>query len=60
MKYNLVRKKLKWNYKPFEIKHIIQEWRRIGKNSFSKIIKKKNQIIDKKIINIIKQEKKII
>ena len=57
---NLVRKKLKWNYKPFEIpKHIIQEWRRIGKNNSRNYKGKKIKSYTKKLFsNIIKQEKK--
>jgi len=57
---DLVRKKLKWNYKPFEIpKHIIQEWRRIGKNNSTNYKGKKIKSYTKKLFsNIIKQEKK--
>ncbi len=56
----LVRKKLKWNYKPFEIpKNIMDEWRKIGKKtsqiSKSKKIKSKN--ISKIVSNTIKEEK---
>ena len=48
----LVRKKLKWQHKPFEIpKNLLKEWRKIGKKGFSlekkwnKIyLKNKNQI----------------
>ena len=33
----LVRKKLNWNYKPFEIpKHILKEWRIIGERASKK------------------------
>ncbi len=55
----LVRKKLKWNYKPFEIpKNIMNEWRKIGKKASQK---SKNKKIKKDISNIvnkvIKEEK---
>ena len=47
----LVRKKLNWNYKPFEIpKKILNEWRKIGnkgykiENRWNKNYKKKNKI----------------
>ncbi len=41
---NLVRKKLKWNHKPFVIpKNLLSEWRKIGKKS-SSIEKKWNKI----------------
>jgi len=60
----LVRKKLKWNYKPFEIpKQIMDEWRKIGKKasqkSESKTIKNNivNESFSKKIQNIIREEK---
>ena len=40
----LVRKKLKWNYKPFEIpKKYLDEWRDIGNNASKKALKKNNQ-----------------
>jgi len=66
----LVRKKFKWNYKPFEIpKHILNEWRIIGERASKKYKSPKknhknltNTIKDnfvKKVQNIIKQEKKI-
>ena len=66
----LVRKKFKWNYKPFEIpKHILNEWRIIGERASKKYRSPKknhknltNTIKDnfvKKVQNIIKQEKKI-
>ena len=52
----LVRKKLNWNYKPFEIpKYLLEEWRKIGEkackkakrheNKFRKIIKR-NKVIN--------------
>ena len=67
---SLVRKKFKWNYKPFEIpKHILNEWRIIGERASKKYRSPKknhknltNTIKDnfvKKVQNIIKQEKKI-
>ena len=53
----LVRKKLKWNYKPFEIpKKILDEWRMIGKQKRSS--SKKKSIFYKK--NIKKRLKKLI
>jgi len=66
----LVRKKFKWNYKPFEIpKNILKEWRIIGERASKKYKSPKknhknltNTIKDnfvKKVQNIIKQEKKI-
>ena len=56
----LTRKKLKWNYKPFEIpKNIINEWKKIGEKasqkSKNKKIKTKN--ISKIVSKIIKKEK---
>ena len=65
----LVRKKLKWNYKPFEIpKNIMDEWRKIGKKASQKSESKKikdnkkfkntkNLSFAKKIQNIIREEK---
>jgi len=64
----LVRKKLNWNFKPFQIPNkIINEWRKIGnkgqqfENKWSKIYKKKKKEIDKILINnfveILKDEK---
>nr|MBC8297301.1 transketolase [Pelagibacterales bacterium] len=65
----LVRKKLKWNYKPFEIpKNIMDEWRKIGKKASQKSESKKikdnkkfkntkNLSFTKKIQNIIREEK---
>ena len=45
---NLVRKKLKWKYKPFEIpKEIINEWRKIGEKGML-IEKKWNNVFNKK------------
>jgi len=45
---DLVRKKLKWNYKPFEVpKEILNEWRKIGERGALEE-KKWNQIFDKK------------
>ena len=57
----LVRKKLKWNYKPFEIpRNIMNEWKKIGKKvsqrSENKKIKSKN--IAKIVSKTIKEEKK--
>ena len=44
----LVRKKLKWNYKPFEIpQDILNEWRKIGKKG-EQLEKKWRELIDKK------------
>ncbi len=65
----LVRKKFKWNYKPFEIpNHILKEWRIIGERASKKYRspKKNNKNLTKtidhnfikKVQNIIKQEKK--
>ena len=66
----LVRKKLNWNYKPFEIpKQIMNEWRKIGEKASKKSQSKKiknNRIFNnitkrsfaKKIQNIIREEKK--
>ena len=55
---SLVRKKLNWNYNPFEIpKNILSEWRNIGKkgekieNKWLKIYKKKKFKIDKFLKN---------
>ena len=55
---SLVRKKLNWNYNPFEIpKNILSEWRNIGKkgekieNKWLKIYKKKKFKIDKSLKN---------
>ena len=58
----LVRKKLKWDYKPFVIpKNIMKEWRKIGEKasqkSKNKKIKSKN--ISKVVSKIIKKEKQI-
>jgi len=62
----LVRKKLKWNYKPFEIpKKIMDEWRKIGKKASQKSENKKiknDKIIQRKkdyknISKIISEEK---
>ena len=65
----LVRKKLKWNYKPFEIpKKIMDEWRKIGKKASEKYKSKKiqnnniyqsttNTSFSKKIQKIIREEK---
>ena len=56
---NLVRKKLKWPYKPFEIpEHILLEWRKIGtrfkkesqKNNLAKEIKKYNYDLNEIIL----------
>ena len=44
----LVRKKLKWNYKPFEIpQDILNEWKNIGKKG-EQLEKKWRELIDKK------------
>ena len=53
------RKKLKWNYKPFEIpKNIINEWRKIGKKTSQKLNSKKiTKNISKIVSKIIKKEK---
>ena len=65
----LVRKKLKWNYKPFEIPtKIMDEWREIGKKASQKAEGRKikdnkkfknttNDSFVKKIQNIIREEK---
>ncbi len=65
----LVRKKLKWNYKPFEIPtKILNEWRKIGKKASQKAESKKikdnkkfknttNESFAKTIQNIIREEK---
>jgi len=54
----LVRKKLDWNFKPFQIPNkILIEWKKIGKrgqqveNKWSKIYKKKKKEIDKVLKN---------
>ena len=66
---SLVRKKLKWNYKPFEIPtKIMDEWREIGKKASQKAEGRKikdnkkfknttNDSFAKKIQNIIREEK---
>ena len=62
----LVRKKLKWNYKPFEIpKNIMDEWKKIGKRASQRSEREKiknNKIpqrkkISKNISKIIREEK---
>ena len=66
----LVRKKLRWKYKPFEIpKKILKEWREIGKkgelleNKWKKIYTKKKNKIDKILKNnfakVLKKQKQI-
>ncbi len=66
---NLVRKKLKWKHKPFEIpKNILQEWRNIGnkgskeEEKWKKYFNKKKNILNKtflnKFENIVQLEKK--
>ena len=66
----LVRKALKWNYKPFQIPNkILNEWKKIGKKGelletkWNKIYKKDKIKIDKKLKNnfskILKKEKVI-
>ena len=48
---NLVRKKLKWKYKPFEIpKNILDEWRNIGERGSKEEEKWKKNYIKKKIL----------
>ena len=65
----LVRKKLNWKYRPFEIpKKLIDKWREIGKKGeiqerkWSKIFKRKNkiynQVIKNNFTNTLKEEKK--
>ena len=56
---SLVRKKLKWNYKPFEIpKNIMDEWRKIGKKASKKSENKKiKKDISNIVSKIIKEEK---
>ncbi len=58
---SLVRKKLKWNYKPFEIpKKIMDEWKKIGKKASQKSENKKiKKNVSKVVSKIIKQEKHI-
>ena len=64
----LVRKKLDWNFKPFQIPNkILNEWRKVGnkgqqlENKWSKIYKKKKKEIDKifrnNFVEILKDEK---
>ncbi len=64
----LVRKKLNWNYKPFEIpKKIFKEWNEIGKKGqkleshWNKIFKKKkveaNNLLKNNFTNVLKTEK---
>ncbi len=55
---NLVRKKLNWNYKPFEIpKNILEEWRKIGQKGnqieakWRKKLKKKKNFVNKVLNN---------
>ncbi len=57
---SLVRKKLKWNHKPFEIpQNIMDEWRKIGKKGFHKSKNKKIQKnINEIFSKIIKEEKR--
>ena len=59
----LVRKKLKWNYPPFEVpKNILNSWREIGKNGiklekkWSNSLNKKNKRIKKDLENILKND----
>ena len=53
MKLNLVRKKLKWNYKPFEIpEEILDEWRKIGKNGMKIGKKMARKLTSKKNLKI--------
>ena len=59
----LVRKKLKWNYKPFEIpKELMNLWREIGnkgeklENEWKKILNKKNNKIKEEYERLIKGE----
>ena len=65
----LVRKKLNWKFRPFEIpKKLINKWREIGKKGeiqerkWSKIFKRKNkiynQVIKNNFTNTLKEEKK--
>jgi len=56
---SLVRKKLKWNYKPFEIpKNIMDAWRKIGKKASQKSENKKiKKDISNTVSKIIKEEK---
>ena len=56
----LVRKKLKWKYKPFEIpKEILNEWRKIGEKGilqekkWNKIYNKKNKKIKDEFLRVI-------
>tara|TARA_B100001027_G_scaffold197015_1_gene154215 strand:+ start:9690 stop:11630 length:1941 start_codon:yes stop_codon:yes gene_type:complete len=56
----LVRKKLNWQHKPFEIpKNILNQWRKIG-NKHKKKVKKKNNNIIFKIKNFDKKLKKLV
>ena len=51
----LVRKKLNWNYKPFEIpKYLLEEWRKIGEKAYKKAKRHEN-----KFRKIIKRNKVI-
>jgi len=55
----LVRKKLKWNYKPFEIpKKIMDEWRKIGKKTSQQSENKKIKLDISKIVSKTIQEEK--
>ena len=62
----LVRKKLNWNHKPFQIPNkILNEWKKIGKkgelleNKWAKIYKKKKKQIDKVLKNNFKKTLKV-
>ena len=65
---NLVRKKLKWNYKPFEIpEEVLKDWKKIGykgkKNEekwnkkYKKIKSKINKVFNSELKKIFKREK---
>ena len=60
---NLVRKKLKWKYKPFEIpKEILNQWRRIGEKGiveekkWNKIYNKKSKKVKDELNRVINDE----
>jgi len=64
---NLVRKKLKWHFEPFEIpEKILKSWREIGSNASKKANKEKNKTkikfstnnFNSKLEELIKKEKK--
>ena len=65
---NLVRKKLKWNYKPFEIpEEVLKDWKKIGykgkkdeekwNKKYKKIKSKINKVFNSELKKIFKREK---